>query len=331
MSIITYVSIRYVNICLLIFLVPLNVIKSLTPTKFLMIDTSGILENLTQHDRLTIRVSSNNSGQLPKEIYQKLLKPHRKPHYFFVFVTKGQSTHSIDLNEITIQAGQLLFILPHQIHLLPTKKDNIEYFKLVFDKTCLSLLPKPFLFLINPLNEQVLTFEKEEKQRVKMIFEMLSQLLKAKNSDTELILANLNTLLTEFNQSYFKNTKEDISAKSNISKFIRFKLIVETELTEQNSVQSIADKLAITSNSLYYIVKNYSGVSPKEFITNRLVLEAQRKLYYSESSVKELAYELGFTDPAYFSKLFKKKTGKSITEFVENLQDLSGNKSDLTN
>lgn len=296
-----------------------------------MTDTKDVFENITQHNKLTIRVSSNTSEQLPNEIYQRLLKPHRKPHYFFVFITKGQSTHSVDLHETTIEAGQLLFVLPHQIHLLPTKKNDIEYFKLIFDKTCLSLLPKPFLFLINPLNNQVLTFENGARQRVKTIFEVLSQLLQTKNSNTDLILANLNTLLTEFNQSYFKNTKENISTKNSISKFIKFRLIIETELTEQNSVQSIADKLAITSNSLYYIVKNYSGLSPKEFITNRLVLEAQRKLYYSETSVKELAYELGFTDPDYFSKLFKKNTGKSITEFVGSVQDMSGNKSDLTN
>lgn len=90
-----------------------------------MIDTKGILEKLTQHDKLTIRVTSNNSSQLPKEIYQKLLKPHRKPHYFFVYVTKDQSTHSVDLNETTNEAGQLLFILQHQIHLLPTKKNYL--------------------------------------------------------------------------------------------------------------------------------------------------------------------------------------------------------------
>jgi AraC-like DNA-binding protein len=290
-----------------------------------MTDPKDILQNLAQHDKLAIRVSSNNSGQLPKAVFQQLLKPHRKPHYFFVFITKGQSTHSVDLYETTIEEGQLLFVLPHQIHLLPTKKNDLEYFKLSFDKTCLSLLPKPFLFLINPLNRQVITFDNDAKQRVKTIFETLSQFLQSKNNDTELILANLHTLLTEFNQSYFKNSKEDTSTKSSISKFVQFKLIVETELTEQNSIQSIAGKLALTSNSLYYIVKNYSGLSPKEFITNRLVLEAQRKLYYSETSVKELAYELGFSDPDYFSKLFKKNTGKSITEFVEGVQDLSGN------
>jgi AraC-like DNA-binding protein len=55
---------------------------------------------------------------------------------------------------------------------------------------------------------------------------------------------------------------------------------------------------------------------------NRLMVEAQRKLYYSETTAKELAYELGFSDPGYFSRLFKKSTGKSITQFVKEMQDL---------
>ncbi|MFD0939395.1 AraC family transcriptional regulator [Pedobacter boryungensis] len=290
-----------------------------------MTNTKDILQSLTQHHQLAIRVSTNTSGQLPEEVYQQLLKPHRKAHYFFMFITKGQATHSIDLQETTIEGGQLLFVLPHQIHVLPTKQTDVECFKLSFDKTCLSLLPKPFLFLINPLNTQIIKVNQEAKQRVETIFEMLSQLLQLKNNNTDLVLANLNTLLTEFNQAYFENTKQDSSTKSSISKFVQFKSIVETELTAHYSIQAIAEKLALTSNSLYYIVKNYAGVSPKEFITNRLVLEAQRKLYYSETSVKELAYELGFSDPDYFSKLFKKNTGKSITEFVEQVKDLSGN------
>jgi len=154
---------------------------------------------------------------------------------------------------------------------------------------------------------------------------MLAQLLQTRNGDVELLLAHLNTLMAECNQTYFKHNRKDEAATNSISKFIAFKLLVESELTEQNSVQVVAGKLALTSNSLYNIVKSHTGLSPKEFITNRLMLEAQRKLYYSETSVKELAYELGFTDPAYFSKLFKKYTGKSITEFVESAQDLSGN------
>lgn len=102
-----------------------------------------------------------------------------------------------------------------------------------------------------------------------------------------------------------------------LSKYISFKLFVENNLTDSLTIQSIAKKLTLNTNSLYNIVKNYSGLSPKEFITNRLILEAKRLLYYSESSsIKELAYGLGFNDPEYFSRLFKKVTGKTITMFI---------------
>jgi AraC family transcriptional activator of pobA len=52
------------------------------------------------------------------------------------------------------------------------------------------------------------------------------------------------------------------------------------------------------------------------------MMEAQRKLLYSNLSVKELAYELGFNDPDYFSRLFKKSTGESVSDFLRS-QDLS--------
>ena len=129
--------------------------------------------------------------------------------------------------------------------------------------------------------------------------------------------------MAELNSAYFKNTEPINILNSNLSKFVEFKLMVETHLTEQPSVNAIAEKLSLTTNGLYRIVKEYSGVSPKDFFTNRLIIEAQRKLQYSSLSVKELAYELGFNDPDYFSRFFKKCTGKSISEFLESSQDSS--------
>lgn len=141
------------------------------------------------------------------------------------------------------------------------------------------------------------------------------------DTSPELILAHLNSLLTEINAAYFSADKKP--ADDRLSKYIRFKLFVEDNLTDHPTIQHIAEKLSLNTNSLYSIVKHYSGLSPKEFITNRLILEAERRLYYAESSsIKELAYGLGFNDPEYFSRLFKKVTGKTITLFV---QDLSGN------
>jgi AraC family transcriptional activator of pobA len=293
-----------------------------------MQETKGLLHLIKQHDKLAIRVNSNSNNNLPEEVMEMLIQPHRKANYFFVFVEKGSLTHKVDLNDLTITNGQLFFVLPNQIHSVPEqRKEDIECFKMSFDQNCLSLLPKQFSFLINPLNSQIISLDSDSRQRVKVLFEILNKILHSDNDqkDAEIILAHLNSLLTEFNNAYFKSVAKEKSGTTKLSKYIEFQIAVEAHLTEQHSVNTIAGNLSVTTNNLYNIVKEFSGVSPKEFITNRLMLEAQRKLFYSETSVKELAYELGFTDPDYFSKLFKKSTGKSVTQFVESVQDLSGN------
>ena len=199
-----------------------------------------------------------------------------------------------------------------------------------FDENCLSLLPQQFLFLINPLNTQTISFDNASNQRVKSIFQILNQLLHSGNDqeNAEVILAHLNSLMTECNNAYFKNVAKENLQPGKLSKYIEFKVAVETHLTAQYAINTIAGNLFVTTNNLYNIVKEFSGVSPKGFITNRLMLEAQRKLHYSKPSVKELAYELGFNDPDYFSRLFKKSTGKSISKYLADIQDLSGNNSD---
>lgn len=274
-----------------------------------------------QNNKLSIRLISPNFGHVPAKIGEIYGPAHRKPHYFLLFMIEGLAQHGVDLQQFDIKNNELLFILPHQIHQLPTTKQGINYFKLGFDENCLSLLPKQYPFLINPFNNQKIQFTPSAAARLKSIFEILQELLSVMDTDPELILAHLNSLLTEINAAYFSNDKSPADDK--LGKYIRFKHLVENNLTEHQPIAAIAEKLALNTNSLYNIVKHYTGLSPKEFITNRLMLEAKRRLYYSESSsIKELAYELGFNDPEYFSRLFKKVTGKTITTFI---QDLSGN------
>jgi AraC family transcriptional activator of pobA len=290
-----------------------------------MQETKGLLDQIKQHNQLAIRVNSNSNNNLSEEMMKMLTQPHRKANYFLVFMENGSVTHKADLNDLTITNGQLFFVLPNQIHSVPAqKKDTTECFKMSFDQNCLSLLPKTFLFLLNPLNSQIISFDSDSRQRVKTLFEILDKILHSSNDqkDAEIILAHLNSLLTELNNAYFKSVTKEKSEPMKLSKYIEFKIEVETHLTEQHSINKIAGNLSVTTNNLYNIVKEFSGVSPKEFITNRLMLEAQRKLFYSETSVKELAYDLGFNDPDYFSKLFKKNTGKSVTQFIESVQDL---------
>jgi AraC family transcriptional activator of pobA len=275
-------------------------------------------DHFKQHEKLPIRIISPGFGHLPADIAEGYDLIHRKPYYFFLFMLEGNTRHGVDLEQFDISEHELLFVLPHQVHKLPATNHGTDYFKIGFDEHCLSLLPKQYPFLINPLNTQKIKFSPSAAMRLKAIFELLLGLLSSMDTDPELILAHLNSLLTEINTAYF--TADENPADDKLSKYISFKVFVENNLTDHPTITDIAAALALNTNSLYHIVKHYSGLSPKAFIINRLILEARRRLYYAErTSIKELAYELGFSDPEYFSRLFKKVTGKTIGAFFQHL------------
>jgi AraC family transcriptional activator of pobA len=289
------------------------------------------MDELSQHDKLKIVISSSDPKySLPKHQYEKFKAPHRGDAYFFMFFERGITDHRVDWQTVRISDGELLFIMPNQVHASPPLKKGLKFHTLSFAQNLISLIPQQLFFLINPFNTAKITFDEMSGKRVISLFEILNQLLHADHikKDTDLILAYLNSLLTEFNTAYFKGLNSGSTDAHDISIFIRFKIRVENEFKSQPPVAGLAAQLLISENKLYRIVKHYSGFSPKEYLIQRLILEAQRIIFYDRPAAKELAYELGFSNPDYFSRLFKKKTGRSISRFLDYVQDLSWKKGD---
>lgn len=286
-----------------------------------MSETETFLSRYKQNYKLPIRLIAPDFGHLSADTLLNYGASHRKPHYFLILMLKGTASYGVDLQPVEVRDRELFFILPNQIHQLPAEKQATEYFKIGFDDNCLSLLPRHFPFLINPFSDQKIKLTEPVSDRLVSIFRNLRELLKEMNTDPDLILAHLNSLLTEINAAYFADDRSHTN--ENLLTYSRFKRFIEEHLTRQPSIAEIAGALAVNTNSLYNLVKQYSGISPKEFLTERLILEAKRRLFYSEiSSIKNLAYDLGYNDPEYFGRLFKKVTGQTITAFI---QDLSGN------
>jgi AraC family transcriptional activator of pobA len=289
---------------------------------FYSMDHMGsFLSRFKQNDKLPIRIASPAFGQPSADMINEYGITHRTAFPCFLFMMSGSALYSVDLKPFEVTDNELLFIMPHQMLELPATKSGSDYFKIFFDDNCLGLLPRQYTFLIDPLNNQKIRLSLPAAARIKSIFGILTGLLSSMDTDPALILAYLNSLLTEIDTAYFAADKNPVDGK--LSKYIAFKTFVEKNLTDHLVISDIAEKLAINTNGLYQIVKHYSGLSPKEFITNRLILEARRRLHYTETaSIKELAFDLGFNDPEYFSRLFRKVTGQPISTFI---QDLSGN------
>lgn len=89
----------------------------------------------------------------------------------------------------------------------------------------------------------------------------------------------------------------------------RFRTLIEGHYREHWDVLMYADRLGVTEHSLTRLCRQQLRKTPLEIIQQRLILEAERKLIYTVDPVSMVAYELGFSDPAYFTRLFKRKTG----------------------
>jgi len=94
-----------------------------------------------------------------------------------------------------------------------------------------------------------------------------------------------------------------------------FNLLLENHFKEYHQVQDYAHLLNKSPKTLSHVFAKYNSKSPIQVIKERIVLEAKRQLYYTDRTSKEIAYDLGFDDPATFSRFFKNAVKVSPTEF----------------
>ncbi len=94
-----------------------------------------------------------------------------------------------------------------------------------------------------------------------------------------------------------------------------FRRLVDERFRTRRSVAHYAEALGVSVGHLGRLCRDVLGISPLDAINERLLHEAQRELVYSSVSIKQLAWELGFEDEAYFGRFFKKHTKQRPTEF----------------
>lgn len=97
--------------------------------------------------------------------------------------------------------------------------------------------------------------------------------------------------------------------------FRDFSRLVEIHFRTKHSVADYADILGVAPKTLSNKFNRLELTQPNDIIKDRIMLEAKRLLGYSTLSVKEIAYQLGYEDPAYFNRLFTNKVGDTPSNF----------------
>jgi len=231
----------------------------------------------------------------------------------------GDPTYFLDFNEYTIKDNQAVMIFPGQIDRLDTHGKEGYLFAIQND----------VLFRINQrLNSDYLNG-------------YLSNVFISPDNDTKIILEQITRLiLLEYNsqkrnmliESYVEAFLFHISSLSEttaafdrqpdtlISELMR---LIDKNFITYKENDFYAEKLGISIKGLNDACKKGTGKTVKQHIQEKLVLEIKREIRLKKKSLKEIAFDLGFSEPAYFTRFFKQQTSLTPTEFRSRLEDLS--------
>ncbi len=115
--------------------------------------------------------------------------------------------------------------------------------------------------------------------------------------------------------SPFLATGKNISGNTGSMRLSAFYRYVEENLHRPITIQDLAEHLGMTPNYLSdWLSRNYR-FRPVEYINRRRVEEAQQHLIVSRKSIKEICHEVGFSSVSYFSRVFRKQTGMTATQY----------------
>lgn len=249
-----------------------------------------------------------------KELPMLLGKPHKAAFYQAIWLTEGMAAYRIDFREVAVKANEILIISSGQVCEFDTKSEYSGKM-ILFTSSFFTIteLDSNFLHtseILNPvnLNKTVPICPQLAGSLITLLDEELRQ--PADAFQTGIAQNYLRIILLEAERQL---TSSYSSVISNIGR--RFYNAVERHFRENRNTDYYVNLLGINEKTLSKEVKILTGKTPKVYIDSRTILEAKRLLSYSNLSVKEIGYELGFDEPTNFNKYFRKHTGTTPAQF----------------
>lgn len=240
--------------------------------------------------------------------------------YNIYWIKKGKGVYNIDFESYAFNDNVLFFLSPGQVFSVASEEIK-EAYRLTFvrDFYCIQTHDKEVAcngVLFNNIYETpfIKPCEKDT-QKLYLILEGLIEEFKANGAAAQYDM--LQAYLKQFIIHAVRVKKEYHVIKENAETklFKDFSLLVDQNYKTLHAVSDYANRLGISPKSLAKHFQKISSQKPSDFIKNRIILEAKRQLIYSNDSVKQIAYSLGFNDAAYFTRFFKKATNKSPLQF----------------
>ncbi|MCW3465114.1 AraC family transcriptional regulator [Chitinophaga nivalis] len=253
-------------------------------------------------------------------------EPHRIDFYFLLLLTGGEGVHTFDDQEHYIKENTLCFVNPDMVTSWNSQTDYQQGYSCSFSEEFIHLGRENKRFLHElPFfklgGSAVLPLQPEQAQYYATLLEQMCLEKQRNTIHSPDILRTLLQLFLQKVQSEFG--PKDCQLKTTNNSGLRltkafmdlyhqdFDLLRKGKINQPKQISAYAEVLGITQNHMNDTVKEVTGKSAGQHIQDRLTKEATMLLMQSHLSVSEIAFKLGFNDPSYFSRFYKKNTGVS--------------------
>lgn len=246
-------------------------------------------------------------------------KPTQINDYKIFWIKEGKGTYNIDFQQYEFDGNVLFFLSPGQVFTVDSEKIK-EAYQLSFTRDFYCIQTHDAEIACNGLlfnNVYETPFVTPSEKDIKRLSFILENLIEEFENQETAQYDMLQSFLKQFIIYSVRVKKEfDVVKEDSETKLFRdFSLLVEQNFRKLHSVTDYANRLGVSPKSLTKHFQKIGTQTPSDFIKNRILTEAKRQLLYSSDAVKHIAFDLGFNDPAYFSRFFTKATGASPAQF----------------
>lgn len=259
------------------------------------------------------------------------LDPQRmRPHYhdfFQVTLLSGNGRLMHDFRETEVTGATLFFLSPGQVHTIApgSKMEGTivsftrEFLDPAGEQAASFLLDLPFFFATDGM--PWLRVEEGSVEWARQLFRELQQEYdQGKEGAGEIFRSLLRILFVRAARWHaMENTGADTSRAAVLVR--KFHQEIERHHHEWRMLEPYAKQLGVTVNYLNDVVRKVTGQAAGEHIRVRRLLDAKRLLLYSTMTVSEIGYQLGFGDPSYFSRFFRRYESVTPAEFRSQIRE----------
>ncbi|SHN37039.1 helix-turn-helix domain-containing protein [Chitinophaga sp. CF418] len=240
--------------------------------------------------------------------------------YFTIAWNAGETqTVTIDGEEHTFKSHTLLAMMFNQSFSFERPTDivawqfNREFYCIVDHDREVSCVG--FIF---GMDKVFITLDPDTQQRLELMLDIfVLEMNTVDNIQSEMLLMLLKRLIITITQlarsEYIPDKKQQQDGRFHIIR--KFNLLVEEHFRAEHSVSYYAQLLNKSPKTLSNLFAIFNQKTPTQIIQERIIIEAKRLLRFTNKSPKQITFELGFEDPAYFSNFFKKHTNATPLEF----------------